>query len=373
MIYKISGVVQVCFVFVLAIFSFSCLAQKVEAIDIHGFDKVYELEKLLSPINIQGEIWQAHAMASDVEYLFVINDKEVPPIKSYRLADGKYMGGLGSIGGGPGEFTFINRSGFGVRKDKLIVQGRKYIRIYNINKKNEKLDFQVEREIKIPAELGILNKGFLLNDYELAGAAKFSPKEFVTFRIKGSEMGESKNVGVFGDYPNLHPDIPSTAYYHLYQGDSQSSHDGNILVKAYSNFPKIRVFDLSDGSFNDIELKPKNEQITKLVPDQRGKSIANGLDMFKYLSQVGVSQDLILADYQERAYERVASTSQGNVQLVPQTDRFLLVFNDEGELLAKLSPPDWFQKFTLTPDNRMVLFHPEIEDKLFMIDLNQFR
>lgn len=360
----------------ITLFTISSFAQNDKSsdkIDVHGFSKVFELEKLLTPIDIQGEIWQAHAMSSDSEYVFIVNDKEVPPIKSYRLKDGKFMGGLGSIGGGPGEFISINRSGFGVRKDKLIVQGRKYVRMYKVIAENDRLGFQVEREIKIPAELGILNKGFLLNDYELAGAAMFSPKEFVTFRIKGSEMGESKNVGAFGDYPNLHPDIPSTAYYHLYQGDSQSSHDGNILVKAYSNFPKIRVFDLSDGSFNDIELKPKNEQITKLVPDQRGKSIANGLDMFKYLSQVGVSQDLILADYQERTLERVASTSQGNVQLVPQTDRFLLVFNNEGELLAKLSPPEWFQKFTLTPDNRMVLFHPEIEDKLFMIDLNQFR
>lgn len=359
--------------FVLLISSLS-FAQSGKPIDVHGFNKEFELEKLLSPIDIQGEIWQAHTMASDGEYVFVVNDKEVPPIKSYRLADGKYMGGFGSIGGGPGEFVAINRSGFGVRKGQIVVQGRKYIRIFDLAEKGDKLDFQLANEIKIPGELGILNSGFLLNDNVLAAAVMFSPKEFVTFRVKGSEMGESKDVGGFGDYPNLYPEIPVTAYYHLYRGISDYSHDGKLLVKAYSNFPKIRVFGLRDGSFTDIELAPENEQISKLIPDERGKSIANGIDMFRYQGQVKLSKDFIVSDYQEKILKKVnRSAGGGNLESVPQTDRFLLVFNRAGELLVKLSPPDWFGQFVLTPDNKMILFHPEIENQLFVVDLSQFK
>lgn len=342
-------------------------------VDVHGFDKVYELEKLLSPINIQGEIWQAHAMASDGEYLFVVNDKEVPPIKSYRLADGKYMGGFGSVGGGPGEFVAINRSGFGVRKDKLIVQGRKYIRIFNLVVKGDKLDFQLEDEIRIPKELGILNQSFLLNDYELAARVMFSPKEFITLKLKPNDKEREQATGDFGDYPNYYPDIPNNAYHHLYWGRTDYSHDGKFLVKAYSKFPLLRVFDLSNGSFNDIELEPKSEQISKLIPDQRGKSIANGIDMFSYQKQVKISKDFILSDYQESITEMVKATEQGNARSVPQTDRFLLLFSIEGELLAKFTPPDWFQKYILTPDNKLILFHPEIENQLFTLDLNQFK
>lgn len=362
--------------FIAFLLAFSSLAQSGKSsdrIDIHGFDKAFELEKLLTPIDIQGEIWQAHAMSSNGEYVFIVSAKEVPVIKSYRLRDGKYMGGLGSIGGGPGEFISINRSGFGVRKDQLVVQGRKYVRIYNLIAEEDNLGFELDKEFKIPGELGILNRAFLLNDNTLAAKVIFSPKEFITFKLNESEVGESKDVGNFGDYPNLYPDIPSKAYHHLYQGGTGYSQDGKFLAKIYSSVPLIRVFDLGDGAYTDIELKPKNEQISKLVPDQRGRSIANGIEMFNYQGNVEMSNDLVVSDYQENIFKKVAMTDQGNIQLVPQTDRFLLVFSIEGELLAKLLPPDWFRKFVLTPDSKMIVFHPEIENQLFVVDLNQFR
>lgn len=363
------------FFLTITLFSISSLAQSGKSpdkIDVHGFAKVFELENLLKPISIQGEIWQAHAMASDDEYVFVVNDKEVPPIKSYRLKDGKFMGGFGSIGGGPGEFFALNRSGFGVRKEQLVVQGRKYIRIFNLVEKEDKLVFDQVNEIKVPAEIGLLNQGFLLNDNELAARVNFSPKEFITLKLKPNDKEREQVSGDFGDYPNYYPDIPITAYYHLYMGSTDNSHDGKFLVKAYSKVPLLRIFDLSNGSFKDIELEPENEQISKLIPDQRGKSIANGIDMFSYQKQVKISKNFIVSDYQESITQMVKATSQGNARSVPQTDRFLLVFSRAGELMAKLTPPEWFQKFTLTPDSRMVLFHPEIENKVFMIDLNQF-
>ena len=359
--------------FLLVFSSFAQSGKSSDRIDIHGFNKVFELEKLFNTIDIQGEIWQVHAMSSDGTYVFIVNDQEVPPIKSYRLSDGKFMGGLGSIGEGPGEFTIINRSGFSVRKDRLVVQGIKYMRTFKIVEKGDKLDFQLDKEIKVPGELGILNNGFMLNDYELAGSADFTAKEFVTMRLKGSEMSQSKDVGNFGDFPNYFPEIPNTAYHHLYMGNSNNSHDGKFLVKAYSRFPLIRIFDLRDGSFRDIELEPKNEQITKIVPDQRGMSIANGLEMFHYQERVKISEDFIVSYYQEESFKKVVSTGRGNLEAVPQTDPFLLVFNRAGELLAKLSPPDWYERFILTPDNKMIVFRPEIENKLFTVDLNQFK
>ena len=334
---------------------------------------MYELEKLLTPIDIQGQIFQAHAMASDGKYFFVTNDKEVPPIKSYRLSDGKFMGGFGSIGGGPGEFTMLNRSGFGVRKDKLIVQGRKYVRIYKLNPQGDELDIQLEQEFRIPGEVGILNRAFLLNDDVLAGAVGFSPKQFITFRLGGGEMGDSKDIGALGDYPNLHPNIPSKTYYQVYQGGSDYSQDGKLLTRIYSSFPLIRVYSLSGGTYNDIELKPKNEQVAKLIPHKDGMNIVNSMDMFRYQGNVEMSNDLLVIDYQEKLYKKVAMTEMGNLKSIPQTDRFLLLFSLEGELLAKFTPPDWFQKFILTPDNKMITFHPEIENQLFVADLEQFR
>lgn len=356
--------------------AFSSFAQKVTSagkVDIHGFSREFELEEFLVPIDIQGEIWQVHAMDSDGEYFFVMYDKETPVIKAYRLKDGKYMGGVSSKGGGPGEFIAFNRSGFGLRKGQMIVQGRKYVRIYNINVTGDRLEFPLEREVKFPGELGMLNRGFLLNNSQFAASVMFSPKEFIIFPVDAGGEEENNKVEDFGDYPNLYPDIPSTAYHHLYQGSTDYSQDGKFLVKAYSSLPLIRVFDLADGAITDVELTPENEQLPKLIPDKRGRSIANGLDMLGYQSRVKMSDDYIVSDYQEVIYERTAMTAQGNVKRIPKTDRLLLVFNRKGELLAKLIPTDWLEGFTLTPDNKMIIFHPEIENQLFVVDLDQFR
>lgn len=356
--------------------AFSSLAQSdkpAERIDIHGFGKELELQKFLEPTDIQGEIWQAQAMSTDGEHIFIVSDKEASPIKAYRLSDGKYMGGVGSIGGGPGEFLSINRSGFGVRKNQLLIQGRRYIRIYNLTADEDKLDFELDKEFKIPGELGILNRAFLLNDNELAAKVMSSPKEFITFRLNEGEAGETTMQRDFGDYPSLYPEIPDKAYHHLYQGGTGYSWDGKYLSKIYSSFPRIRVFDLKDGAYTDIDLKPENEQISKIVPHQRGTSIANGIEMLNYQRNVEMSSDLVVSDYQESTLKKVAMTNRGNIELIPLSDRFLLVFTREGELLVKLLPPDWFRSFVLTPDNKMIVFHPEIEDQLFMVDLNQFR
>lgn len=350
--------------------AFSGFAQN--RIDIHGFSNELELEKLLNPIDILGEIWQVHAMDSDGKYLFVLYDKETPVIKAYRLKDGKYMGGVGSKGGGPGEFTSFNRSGFGLRKGQMIVQGRKYVRIYDIADSGDKLEFGVEKEVRIPGELGILNKGFLLNQDRLGGSVKFSTKEFITLGLDTGKGGGNDQIGDFGNYPRFYPDIPGSAYYDLYRGSTDYSHDGRFLVKAYSKVPLIRVFNLADGSTIDIELIPENEQISRLIPDKRGKSITNSLDMFSYQRRVKVSDDFIVSDYQEAIYERTEMTAQGNLERIPKTDRVLLIFSRKGELLAKLLPPDWLERFTITPDNKMLIFHPEIENQLFTVDLSQF-
>ena len=356
----------------LLVFS-SALGQ--QPIDVHNFKKTLNLEDHLKPIEVQDEILLAHAMASDGEHILVLNDKEVPPIKAYRLKDGKYMGGFGSIGGGPGEFNMINGSSFGVRKGQIIVQGQKYLRIYNIKPDANKIDFQLASETKIPVELGIINRGFLLEDDVYAASIMGSPKNFVSFKISSPNLPQMEvqtSINDFGDYPNSYPDIPSTAYHHLYTGSLDYDYDGETLVVAYGKVPQIRVFDLPSGLFRDIEIKPNHQQIEKLIPDPRGRSIANGIEMTGYQSRVKIGRNFIVTEYQESKSEKTATSAMGNMRTVPLTDKMFLVFNKKGELIIKLTPPEWFEKYIITPDDRMILFHPEIADQLFVLDLNQF-
>ena len=350
-----------------------CHAQK-GPIDVHAFDKVFQLEELLEPVDLQSEIFLVQRATSDDEYLYVFNDKESPVIKAYRLEDGEYLGGFGTVGKGPGEFDRFNRGSFNARKGQLVTQDRKYVRIYNIVKSSDQLKFEKVLEVRMPEELGIVNQGILVNDGLYAGSIMFTSKDFVSFPISNlSKEIRNETIGDFGDYPQEYPDIPTTAYHHLYQGGSTYAYDGDALVRYYSMVPMLRFFSLPDGEYYDIHVEPKNAQIKNLKPDPRGKSIENGIQMVGYFSNTKIGRNVIISEYQERKYRRVAMTERGNLERVPLTEKFLLVFSRKGELLAKLSPPDWLEKFHVTPDNRLIVFHPEISDQLFTVDLNQFR
>ncbi|NVK82946.1 MAG: hypothetical protein HWE21_01420 [Cytophagia bacterium] len=349
------------------------IAQK-SPIDVHGFNKTLQLEELLTPIDLQSEIFLIKRATSDDKHLFVFNDKESPVIKAYRLSDGKYVGGFGSMGQGPGEFDGFNRGAFNARKGQLVTQDRKYVRVYDVLDSNGQLEFEKIKEVRMPTELGIVNRGMLVNDDLYGGSIMLTEKDFVTFPL--SEMSieaHNQSVGSFGDYPQDYPEIPSTAYYHLYQGQTSYAYDGEALVRSYSRVPLMRLFSLPDGGYKDIRLKPKNRQIKNLEPDPRGRSIQNGIQMLSYFSGVKLGMSYIVAEYQESKFEKVEMSAMGNSQRVPLTDKFLLVFSREGDLLAKLSPPEWLEQYHVTPDNRLIVFHPEISDQLFMVDLNQFK
>lgn len=352
-----------------------CISQAQQApIDVYGFNKTLQLEELLTPIDLQSEIFLIQRATSDDKHLFVFNDKESPVIKAYRLSDGKYMGGFGSMGQGPGEFDNFNRGAFNARKGQLVTQDLKYVRIYDVKESGEQLQFEKVKEVRMPEELGIVNQGFLVTEGLYAGSIMFTEKDFVSFPVTNiSVEARNESIGNFGDYPQEYPDIPSTAYHHLYQGGSSYAYDGDALVRRYSRVPMLRLFSLPSGEYHDIRLKPKNTQIKNLEPDAREMSIANGIEMVGYLSKTGIGRDIIVSEYQESKYRKVAMTERGNMERVPLTDKFLLVFSREGELLAKISPPEWLEQYHVTPDNRLIVFHPEISDKLFMVDLNQFK
>ncbi|MFY0594544.1 hypothetical protein [Roseivirga sp.] len=360
--------------FCVFLFSLSVFAQKSkEVVNVQDFDREHELEKILTTININGEIWQAHNMSSNGQYIFVLNADEVPPVKSYRLSDGEFMGGFASKGGGPGEFQMFNPSGFGIRKGQLMIQGLKYVRIYDIVDGKEKVDLKLSFEFKAPPALGIINQGFFVDDNTLAGAVEFKPKEFVTFNIRPETEENYEPDGDFGDYPSLYPDIPNTAYHHLYAGMSSYSGDGRFLAKAYMNFPMIRLFELPSGAYTDINFEAKNQQASKIVADKAGMSIRNSFGLYSYQDNVKMSENLIVSHYRESLAEKITTNGVSSYQWISQAEPFLLVFNLKGKLLAKLSLPDWFQSYTLTPDGRMIVFHPEIENKLFITDLKQFK
>ena len=341
--------------------------RKAEAIDVHGFKKVIPLVEVLRARPLESEIFLINGITSDSKYMYIHSRKEQPIVKAYRIKDGKYMGGFGTIGQGPGEYQRFNASSFNARNGQLITQDSKYVRIFSIVESGDQLEFKKVLEQRLPREIGTVNQGFLVDDGNYAGSIMFTEKDFILFSLTDNLEAE---ISGFGDYPNLYPDIPSTAYHHLYQGSSSYGYEGMVLARFYNRVPLIRVFNLPKGDYLDIPIKPKHQQIDKIVPDPRGRSISNGMQMIAYLSRTKLSKDFIVATYEERTFKKVAMTEKGNMESIPLTDKVLLVINRNGKLLAKLSPPDWMETFHITPENLFITFHPEEADKFYTLDLN---
>ena len=329
-----------------------------------SFSTELSLEDYLDTVSLNSDILQIHALAVSNEYFFILDDKGTPVIKAYSLDDGQFLGGMGVLGSGPGEFQMINRSGFGYRKGQLIVQGLRYMRSYDLIENDGRLSFVNDLESRIPGEMTTANSGFMVSDSRFAGVMNFSEVPYTVFAM-GKDTVES-----FGEYPDLYPDIPIGAYHHLYHAHNSASPNGVFLSEAYLNFPLLAIYNLESGKKKYFEVATDKPQKQDIQADERGRSIRNSFDLYKYTRHIEMSNDLILVDYQE--YELTPKTSSEWVRQ-QLTGRYFLLINVEGEALAKFQVPEWIEKYGITPNNRLIVFHPEISDQLFTVDLNQFK
>lgn len=288
-------------------------AQETKTISLKGFAEEIHLESLFDTLQLQDEILLVHAVVADTKAIYVLNDKGKPVIRAYGLEKGNYLGGVGSIGGGPGEFLMINRGSFGLRKGQLLVHGRKYIRLYNLSVLENRIDFSLAREGRIPGDALTINNGFMLDENHFAGSIDFTSHEFASFSFgdkpltKEDLLNTSKHT--FGNYPNLHPEIPVTAYHHLYNSNGSASPDGKYFAVVYQNFPLIGLYDLNSKTKSYLQIEGvRKEQKTKIQADDRGMSIRDSFDLFKYGGALKMSNDLMLVDFQE--YQMVNNGSE---------------------------------------------------------------
>ena len=66
----------------------------------------------------------------------------------------------------------------------------------------------------------------------------------------------------------------------------------------------LRVFDLKQGNYIEIEVKPKNDQLKRIEADARGKSIKSSFDLFSNYVRKVISENHIYAMYQEGNVQR---------------------------------------------------------------------
>lgn len=317
----------------------------------------------LSTLPISASLLESFGLVSNDQYLFSLNYKSSPIVKVFNHRTGEFLGAFGTIGGGPGEFERVNLSGFSRRQDQIVVSGQKNIRSYDIAVDENGIAATIKLKATIPGEYFPFNYAFFLNDSTVAGKRMLAERYFSVFNVNTGEMSG------YGDYPNLEPQIPKASYHHLYQSQTRMHPDGSKIAGVFSNFPLLRIIDTKANKSKEVFVLPENEQ-REVVAAPDGRSIQS-FDLYKYFKRIQVNENLIAAYYCES--EIVPGPEGGNRWISSYlTDHCLLIFDWEGAPVLKFIIEDWMTRFTVTPDNRVIFFHPEEKDELYLVDLNRW-
>lgn len=328
-----------------------------------GFERIVNVVDQLDTLAISHSLLESFGLVTNDKYLFSITHKSNPVVSVFDNKTGEYYGGFGTIGGGPGEFGRVSLSGFSRRDNNVVASSLKKVRIYDVSLNNGNLEASVIQEASIPGELFPFNFPFFLNDSTVTGKKGSSPKYFTSFNTSSGVISD------YWEYPNWAPEIPETAYHHLYQSHTQMHPNGSKIVGVFSNFPSLRIMDVGSGKSEDFRVTPKNEQ-KEIEAAPNGRSI-DSFALYKYFDNLKVNENFILAQYVE---SEIVKGKEGEAQWVRSvlTEPSIFVFDWKGQPILKLKTEEWMNRYTITPDNRVIFFHPEEKDELYVLDLNQW-
>lgn len=335
----------------------------VKTIEVTKFPVTIDLRSNLDSVHISNPLYKIRKMISTKDHLVFMNSEE-PLFSVYDALTAKYVGNFGFAGKGPLDLEFdgINASSFKSYGDNFLVTDMSRIRVLAIDqKKGSQLltenDVKVWKNAKKAADAGFFNNAFLASDNMVFTTNMFTKKHFVYIDLETGEQGDTI------DFPDFYPEIPYTAYHHLYTSHTAPSLDKDKFVIGYTRFPIIRIFNLKKGGYTEVSVSPKNKQLDKIEPDARGMSISSSFDLFSYYKSVVISENRIYAKYQEG---NVQSDGQGGWNFVADTPLEMHVFDWNGNPIKKLLLPEWASWSTVTQNDEFIyFFHPENENYLY--------
>lgn len=322
-----------------------------------SFDKTVKAIDQLDTLKISRSLLETSSLVANDEFLFSLDRKSNPVVKVYDHKTGAYQGGFGTLGGGPGEYNMP--IGFSIWGDKVVISDIKYVRSYDVVMEQGILNAKLNLEAQIPVAYMPLNSTFMLNDSIVAGKVDLSMDFFSSFNVN------TQTLSGYGAYPGLALEIPKKAYHHLYQSRSRMRPDGAKIATTFSNFPLLRIIDVKRNDHKDVFVQAKHEQ-REVVADAQGRSIKS-FDLYKYFENIQVNDELVLSSYVESEIVR----DENRFVVNTLTNPVILAFDWEGKPVIKLQVEEWMSRYTITPDNRIIFFHPEEKDELYIIDLNK--
>ena len=336
-----------------------------------SFPEVIDLNTEADSIEIPPVLLMTRALVSSNDLIIAhdVGDKDTL-FRVFSVKNGKYLGGFGYTGAGPLDFEFqpVLPTSVIMRGDTLQASDLKTHRSFLTDAKAiledgklDESDVLFLNRVAFPKDLTPLNSAVNFGNSVLYGKKDMDvDKQLYAYDLKSEKLKQ------IIDFPDFRPAVPPTANGTLYMNDYILSTDGMNAVFAYRNFPVVRIYNLKDSAYLEIEFKGKNEQLNNIETYPGERAIID-TDMHRYYGSVNLTDKKIYASYHE--YQDVVENGERRTEWVKKY-REIHVFDLSGKPMQKIILPWPVLRFTVTPDDKRLYFvKPDVEDQLFYYQL----
>ncbi|MDY7396712.1 BF3164 family lipoprotein [Aureibaculum sp. 2210JD6-5] len=327
------------------------------------FNKSYAVE--VDSVEVPPVLLKERRIIATNDFLVSMNIDSDTIFRVFKLPSYAYLGSFGSKGKGPQEFVYPNISSFRTDGKNISISDLKKVFTIGLNENditNNKVTFL--ENYYIPGKIMGLNQATVLNDSIICGVMwTNSTHEIVSFNTHNEEIGS------FIDYPNFYPNAPKKIKPILYNKHISLSPDKSKLAILYTKFSLLRIYDFNTGKLIEKSING--------TPDQKDisftkNSIKDSFDLYKYYKDITITDKYIYGLYQLSTAQRKNKGSNEYIsKSISQKELHIFTWNGEPKLKIKLE--DWMNIFTVTTDDKNLIFvHPEKEDLIFTAKLNFF-
>ncbi|MBS3742274.1 MAG: hypothetical protein KGY74_09155 [Candidatus Cloacimonetes bacterium] len=177
----------------------------------------------------------------------------------FNLPDCRYIGGFGRKGRGPKELPFHDAYGATSYKNGIriydIYKGLVFI---DLTKFDSDKNISIEKKIKLPGELMVLNDIFLLNDNTIIGSNNTQDK--LRFKYKYTRYNiYSKKIDYFGQYPDYYRENKRKLYPSIYSSRSVVKPDETKFASFSRLIKMFRIYRYDGTLLKEVFLKKQED------------------------------------------------------------------------------------------------------------------
>ncbi|MGW8123269.1 BF3164 family lipoprotein [Roseivirga echinicomitans] len=333
------------------------------------FANVIDLTVNSDSVKISTDLFVVYNLVSNNDLVIALEKSNQGKLfRVFSTRNGEYLGGFGFTGPGPLDLEFAQVSPRGVTLDGNILQvsDNKSLRTFLIDTKGVVESGEVSNEhiklvnrIPFPGALIYIDNPTLIGDSVIYGKPSDSKELLIAYNLN------DKSIKDVFPYPNKYSgDIDATSKSGLYNKIFRYSPLHEKIVVAFSYFPLVRIYNLRNSKYLELQYKPKNDQVEIT---RQGMGINEG-SLYNYFGSVDITDKGFYVSYDE--FKFVMNGQQAE-RLRAMENMEVQSYDWSGNPRNKYIFPRPAWVYTTTPDDSKIFYvKPNIENYIYFHSIN---